>query len=62
MLAFTWTLRPENRFLAPAHRGSGSKADWGDWMAEYRAAIATGVDGIFVDHPDLGVAARERAE
>jgi glycerophosphoryl diester phosphodiesterase len=62
MLAFTWTLRPENRFLAPAHRGTGPKADWGDWMAEYRAAIATGVDGIFVDHPDLGVAARERVE
>jgi glycerophosphoryl diester phosphodiesterase len=61
MLAFTWTLRPENRFLAPAHRGRGSRADWGDWMAEYRAAIATGVDGIFVDHPDLGVVARARS-
>jgi glycerophosphoryl diester phosphodiesterase len=61
MLAYTWTLRPENRFLAPARRGSGGAADWGDWMAEYRAAIATGVDGIFVDHPDLGVAARASA-
>jgi glycerophosphoryl diester phosphodiesterase len=58
MLAFTWTLRPENRFLVPAHRRAGSKADWGDWMAEFRAALATGVDGVFVDHPDLGVAAR----
>ncbi len=54
MLAYTWTLRPENRFLAPAHRGRGSRADWGDWWAEYRAILATGVDGIFVDHPDLG--------
>jgi hypothetical protein len=28
-------------------------------MAEYRAAIATGVDGVFVDHPDLGIVARD---
>lgn len=54
MLAFTWTLRPENRFLAPRRRGAGSKADWGDWRAEFAAVVATGVDGIFVDHPDLG--------
>jgi glycerophosphoryl diester phosphodiesterase len=58
LLAYVWTLRPENRFLAKPHRGAGSAADWGDWMTEYRAVIATGVDGIFVDHPDLGVAAR----
>jgi len=60
MLAFTWTLRPENRFLTPARRSQGAKADWGDWMTEYRAAIATGVDGVFVDHPDLGRAALAR--
>ncbi len=59
MLAFTWTLRPENRFLEPGHRGRGGKADWGDWMAEYRAVVATGVDGVFADHPDLAVAARD---
>jgi glycerophosphoryl diester phosphodiesterase len=55
---FTWTLRPENRFLTPPHRvGSGGR-DWGDWRTEFGAVLATGVDGIFVDHPDLGVAAR----
>jgi glycerophosphoryl diester phosphodiesterase len=55
---FTWTLRPENRFLLPAHRLGSSPRDWGDWRAEFSAVLATGVDGIFVDHPDLGVAAR----
>jgi len=54
LLAFTWTLRPENGFLAAAHRGGGAKGDWGDWRSEFEAALATGVDGVFVDHPDLG--------
>lgn len=56
---FTWTLRPENRFLAAPYRVGGSPRDWGDWRAEFAAVLATGVDGIFVDHPDLGVAARD---
>ncbi|CAN5371663.1 glycerophosphodiester phosphodiesterase [soil metagenome] len=56
---FTWTLRPENRFLAVPHRGGGAPREWGDWRAEFEAVLATGVDGIFVDHPDLGVAARD---
>ena len=60
---FTWTLRPENRFLAPGHRlgsatGSGA-ADWGDWRREFELLMSTGVDGVFADHPDLAVAARD---
>lgn len=50
---FTWTLRPENRFLEPAHRRGGSTAAWGDWRAEFELMLSTGVDGVFVDHPDL---------
>jgi glycerophosphoryl diester phosphodiesterase len=61
LVAYAWTLRPEGRFLALRHRGEAATGDWGDWMAEFRAAIATGVDGVFVDHPDLGVAARDAA-
>jgi glycerophosphoryl diester phosphodiesterase len=57
---YTWTLRPENRFLAPGRRRGSSRAAIGDWDGEFRAVIETGVDGIFVDHPDLGVAARSR--
>ena len=55
---YTWTLRPENRFLAPAHRLGKVSADWGDWRTEFATILGTGVDGIFVDHPDLGIAAR----
>ncbi len=55
---FTWTFRPENRFLASERRVRASDADWGDWRAEFEALARTGVDGIFADHPDLAVAAR----
>ncbi|WP_448810904.1 glycerophosphodiester phosphodiesterase family protein [Agromyces bauzanensis] len=55
---FTWTLRPENRFLSSRYRRGSARAAFGDWLGEFRLAIGTGVDGIFVDHPDLGVEAR----
>ncbi len=53
---FTWTCRPENAFLAPEYRGPGGKSAYGDYEAEWAAIARTGVDGVFVDHPDLGVA------
>ena len=59
LVAYTWTLRPENRFLAPPHRVGKAPRDWGDWRREFDLILSTGVDGIFVDHPDLGVAARD---
>ena len=34
------------------------RAAYGDWAAEFAEVVATGVDGIFVDHPDLGVDVR----
>jgi glycerophosphoryl diester phosphodiesterase len=55
---YTWTLRPENRFLAPGRRRGTAKAGIGDWIGEFRQVIETGVDGLFLDHPDLGVAVR----
>jgi len=58
LAVYTWTLRPENRFLAPGRRRGGGRAGIGDWLGEYRQIIETGVDGVFVDHPDLGVVAR----
>ncbi|HWH25250.1 MAG TPA: glycerophosphodiester phosphodiesterase family protein [Pseudolysinimonas sp.] len=60
LLVFVWTLRPENRFLARLSRIGPDPAAWGDWQREFGEVIASGVDGIFVDHPDLGIAARER--
>jgi len=52
---FAWTCRPENAFLLPAFRGDGGEAAFGDWPAEWAAVRDTGLDGVFVDHPDLGV-------
>jgi glycerophosphoryl diester phosphodiesterase len=57
---FTWTLRPENRFLpAPLRRG-GDIAAHGDWLRWFTSIIRTGVDGVFADQTDLAVAARTR--
>lgn len=52
-----WTFRPENYFLpADLRRGTGPAAH-GDLAAEYRAYLATGIDGLFSDDPASAVAA-----
>lgn len=56
--AFTWTLRPENHFLNLRFHRSVHAAEWGDWLAEYLLILSSGIDGIFVDHVDLGTRAR----
>ncbi|TYL54336.1 glycerophosphodiester phosphodiesterase family protein [Agromyces mariniharenae] len=61
LVVYTWTLRPENRFLATGFRRGAARSAFGDWMGEFREVIGTGIDGIFVDHPDLGVEARRAA-
>ena len=53
LAVYTWTLRPENRFLPERHRVGASSAAHGDWHAWFAAVCATGVDGVFADHPDL---------
>ena len=50
---FTWTFRPENLFLAPRFRRGDDPAAHGDAAGEWAALVATGIDGVFVDHPDL---------
>ncbi len=52
---FTWTARPENAFLAAEFRGAGGQAPTATTSRSGRAIARTGVDGVFVDHPDLGV-------
>ena len=37
----------------------GRHRDWGDWRGEFEFVLAQGVDGVFADHPDLAVAARD---
>ncbi|MCU1580650.1 MAG: glycerophosphodiester phosphodiesterase [Microbacteriaceae bacterium] len=55
---FCWTLRAENEFLARNLRLGTSSAAFGDWRREYLLIMASGVDGVFADHPDLAVEAR----
>lgn len=52
---FTWTLRPENSFLVSEFRGRGGSAAFGDYESEWAIIRDTGIDGVFVDHADLGV-------
>ncbi|MBT2501889.1 glycerophosphodiester phosphodiesterase family protein [Curtobacterium sp. ISL-83] len=58
LAVYTWTLRPENRFLPAALRRGGDVAAFGDWERWFTSVIRTGVDGVFADHADLAVLAR----
>ena len=56
---FCWTLRPENAFLmAPCRRGDQA-ANFGNWREEFAVVMDTGIDGVFVDHPDLAMSVRD---
>jgi glycerophosphoryl diester phosphodiesterase len=50
---FTYTLRAENSFLAKNFWRGSVPHDYGDWLAEFRMLVGTGVDGVFADQPDL---------
>ncbi|WP_449277832.1 glycerophosphodiester phosphodiesterase family protein [Leucobacter sp. GX24907] len=52
---YTWTLRPERHFLNPRFQRGLRAGEWGDWQGEFRMILSTGVNGIFVDQPDLAV-------
>lgn len=56
---FTWTLRPENAFLSAPFRRAGKPSDHGNWEGEFARILESGIDGVFCDQPDLGVAARD---
>ena len=49
LLVHVWTLRAEKEFLPAAYRG--------DLKAEFLQFQKLGVDGVFTDFPDIGVAA-----
>jgi glycerophosphoryl diester phosphodiesterase len=66
LVVHPYTFRNENQFL-PAEDRKGDPADpnfpnlYGDAFAEDKRFFAAGVDGIFTDNPDTGVAARMEA-
>lgn len=53
---FAWTARPENRFLSRQFRVGGEPARFGDYEGEWELLRQANLDGVFVDHADLGVA------
>ncbi len=55
-----WTFRAENEFLPASHRRGSDPATFGDAVDEVLAFFHAGVDGIFCDHPDVGIDARAR--
>jgi len=59
LLVHVWTLRNENRFMATNFRLGTDPNASGDAFAEDQAFLDAGVDGLFTDQADTGVAARD---
>ena len=59
LVVHVFTLRRENRFMAQNFRRGADPNAAGDLAAEVRAFLGAGVDGLFTDHPDLAVEARD---
>ena len=57
-----WTLRKENGFLPAALQSAGGPADAGNYQALFRAALASGADGLFTDNVKEMVAIRAEAQ
>lgn len=53
-----YTFRVENTFLPTNLRSSANPTDAGNLFAEIGAYFAAGVDGLFTDNTDIGVAVR----
>ena len=61
LLVHPYPLRNENSFLALELRRGADPAAWGDAIAEYEQFFGLGVDGLFSDHPDTAIDARDGA-
>lgn len=59
LLVVPWTFRAENAFLPAELRTGSDPAGRGDGEGEVRAFLEAGVDGLFCDQPDVGVAVRD---
>ncbi|MEU7280745.1 glycerophosphodiester phosphodiesterase [Streptomyces sp. NPDC045431] len=57
LLVHPYTLRNENTFLPADFRRGTDPAAFGDVFGAYETYFATGIDGIFTDHPDTGLLA-----
>jgi glycerophosphoryl diester phosphodiesterase len=52
-----WTFRRENQFMSAEFRSSADPNAVGDLVSEIRVFLDAGLDAVFTDNPDLGVAA-----
>ena len=61
LLVHAFTFRAENAFLPNGLRRTNTDDPnaRGDLISEIKAFLTTGIDGFFVDQPDLGVKARQ---
>ena len=59
LVVHVFTLRRENQFMAANFRRGTDPNAVGDLPAEIRAFLDAGVDGLFTDNPDIGVATRD---
>lgn len=53
-----WTFRAENIYLPTEFQRGNVISDFGDSIGEIKAFLAEGIDGLFVDHPDILVRLR----
>ena len=60
LLVTPYTFRPENFFLPADFRIGNDPTAYGDYEAELLAFLRTGIDGFFIDAPDLGRAVVDR--
>lgn len=51
---YAYTLRAENKYLAPAFRSESDEAAHGDLAGEISLLLEAGIDGFFTDFPDVG--------
>jgi glycerophosphoryl diester phosphodiesterase len=58
LLVHPYTFRAENSFLPLELRRGSDPAQYGDLFAEIGQFFDLGVDGVFTDHPDIGVETR----
>ena len=58
LMVHPWTFRAENGFLPVDYRRGADPAGRGDARAEIAAFLRVGIDGLFTDHTDIGIAAR----
>jgi glycerophosphoryl diester phosphodiesterase len=58
LVVHPYTFRAENNFLPADFRTSAVPSDFGRAIDEQVTYLRVGIDGVFADHPDIGVVAR----